>query len=420
MKHFYKLLFSALLLLPIFSYAQSNYKPGYIVTSKGDTLKGFIDLKEWENNPSNVYFKSETDVKNYTAKEIKAFGSTNVTYDQYIGPISTDETNISRLSTGRDTGYKQDATFLKVIQKGPNVTLYSYVDNLKPRYFIAESQNNQPYELIYRIYHTPDRGVETHSENVFVSQLYGLAQKYNPTSDELKLSIEKAQYNGPELKKIAEKINKMSADTRNYGTGSAIEFFAGAGVSINSLKLTGTFPFYNAPNKTSVWPTLSVGANIYPNANVRQFAFRVEFLFTKNAYKSIVDVYYNQPEKPKSNYQFDQYIAVLYPQILYNIYNTSELKFYLDMGLAFNLSKNTGNDFHNNFTGESASNYLSLNTYWITYPVKAGFVINKKFDISISYAFKTSITDNANNEAKNINNYSINLTSLRAGINYNF
>ena len=419
MKHFYKLLLPALL-LPFFSYAQSNYKPGYVVTAKGDSLKGSIDLREWENNPHNVYFKSQTGVKNYTAKEIRAFGTSNVTYDQYMGLISTDETNVSRLSTGRDTSYKQDTTFLKVIQKGANVTLYSYVDNLKPRYFIAENQNGRPYELVYRIYHTPDRGVETHSENVFVSQLYELALKYNPASDELRLNIEKSQYNGPELKKITEKINKMTADTRDYGTGSAIEFFAGAGVSINAMKLTGTFPFYNAPNNNAVWPTLSIGANIYTNSNVKQFAFRVEVLFTKSAYKSMVDVYYNQPEKPKSDYHFDQYIAAFYPQVLYNIYNTNKLKFYLDMGLAFNLSKNTGNTFRNNFNGESSTNYLSLNTYWITYPVKVGFVLNKKFDISVSYAFKTSLTDNMNHEAKVINNYSIDLTSIRAGINYNF
>jgi hypothetical protein len=204
MKHFYKLLLPALL-LPFFSNAQSNYKPGYVVTAKGDTLKGSVDLREWENNPHNVYFKSQTGAKNYTAKEISAFGTSNVTYDRYMGPISTDETNVSRLSTGRDTSYKQDTTFLKVIQRGANVTLFSYVDNLKSRYFIAENQNNRPYELIYRIYHTPDRGVETHNENVFVSQLYELAQKYNPASDELRLNIEKSQYNGPELKRSLKK-----------------------------------------------------------------------------------------------------------------------------------------------------------------------------------------------------------------------
>jgi hypothetical protein len=45
MKFFYKVLL-AVILLPAFSYAQSNYKPGYVVNLKGDTLRGFIDCRE--------------------------------------------------------------------------------------------------------------------------------------------------------------------------------------------------------------------------------------------------------------------------------------------------------------------------------------------------------------------------------------
>ena len=36
-----------LLLLPLLSIAQSNYKSGYVVTLKGDTLRGYINYKEW-------------------------------------------------------------------------------------------------------------------------------------------------------------------------------------------------------------------------------------------------------------------------------------------------------------------------------------------------------------------------------------
>ena len=56
MKHFNKLLLS-LFLLPFFSVAQSNYKPGYVVTSKGDTIHGFIDLQAWDSNPTAISFK---------------------------------------------------------------------------------------------------------------------------------------------------------------------------------------------------------------------------------------------------------------------------------------------------------------------------------------------------------------------------
>jgi hypothetical protein len=45
-------------LLPFFSLAQTNYKPGYVVTLKGDTLRGFIDYKEWIKNPKYISFKN--------------------------------------------------------------------------------------------------------------------------------------------------------------------------------------------------------------------------------------------------------------------------------------------------------------------------------------------------------------------------
>jgi len=46
MKHLVKLLL-IFILLPFISTAQTNYKPGYVVTLTGDTLHGFIDYKEW-------------------------------------------------------------------------------------------------------------------------------------------------------------------------------------------------------------------------------------------------------------------------------------------------------------------------------------------------------------------------------------
>jgi len=40
-----------------FLFAQSNFKKAFIVTSAGDTLKGFIDQQEWIRNPEVISFK---------------------------------------------------------------------------------------------------------------------------------------------------------------------------------------------------------------------------------------------------------------------------------------------------------------------------------------------------------------------------
>ncbi|HTD41168.1 MAG TPA: hypothetical protein VK671_11145, partial [Mucilaginibacter sp.] len=62
-------------LLSSLSYAQSNYKPGYVVDLKGDTLKGFIDYREWGSNPNAIDFKTTV-----TDKESKRFSPADINY----------------------------------------------------------------------------------------------------------------------------------------------------------------------------------------------------------------------------------------------------------------------------------------------------------------------------------------------------
>src|ERR1700733_3263657 len=109
MTQFYKLLF-LLFLLPLFTLAQSNYKPGYVVTLKGDTLRGFIDYKGWDSNPTAISFKkaiSDNKPKVLTISNIGFFNIEGVAaYQKYTCPISMDATNTAHLGTFRDTSYR--------------------------------------------------------------------------------------------------------------------------------------------------------------------------------------------------------------------------------------------------------------------------------------------------------------------------
>ncbi len=71
-----------LLLLPLLSIAQSNYKSGYVVTLKGDTLHGFIDYKEWGRNPKTINFKSTQNDK------IRQLGLTDINHFELEGYVS--------------------------------------------------------------------------------------------------------------------------------------------------------------------------------------------------------------------------------------------------------------------------------------------------------------------------------------------
>jgi hypothetical protein len=412
MKPYYKLLLPTLL-LPLFSVAQSNYKPGYVVTLKGDTLRGEINQKEWFGNPKSIEFKSTAGVKTYTVDDISYFELLNSSiYKRYSGEISMDETNTSKLQTGVDSTKKQDVVFLRVEQNGPNVTLYSYIDAKKTRFFIGDNKTGQVKELVYRIYYLPDHGVQTRSENIYIPQLYDLAIKYNPTSEKLKSEIENATYSFPDLKSISQKLNNMSVDKKTYGGKSAWKFFAGVGVNSTKFTTSGTFQFFNAQNTTSVLPAASVGVNLYPNPNVGRLIVRGEIMVTSASYKSTVDLYANQPDKPKADFKLDQILIIINPQVIYNIYNTHAFKFYADAGISYAFIKTKGNTIYNSYLTTTYPNYLALSSGLISIPVKLGMVLVKKVDIYVSYSTPTPIT--------NSRAFAINATSIKAGINYEF
>ena len=56
-----KFLTVVVLLVPFLSFAQSNFQPGYLVNSKGDTVKGYVDYRERSLNPTDFRFKTTDD-----------------------------------------------------------------------------------------------------------------------------------------------------------------------------------------------------------------------------------------------------------------------------------------------------------------------------------------------------------------------
>jgi hypothetical protein len=206
--------------LPFFSLAQANYQPGVIVNQKGDTLRGFIDFREWDKEPKEINFKPDTAAQpiKYSARQIRYF---NVSvgylaeYQQYCGRITTDETDINKLLIGRDTSVRIDTVFLKIIQRGKNLTLFSYGDNIKVRYYISEKPGDVPQELTYRVYYNSDdeNGYSrTKYENVYQNQLYTTAVKANVMTDRFKLDISRASYTENSIVPIVSKINGFKVD----------------------------------------------------------------------------------------------------------------------------------------------------------------------------------------------------------------
>ncbi|MDB5132447.1 MAG: hypothetical protein JWR02_2196, partial [Mucilaginibacter sp.] len=148
----YYFLLAALFLLPFLLKAQSNYKPGYYINTKNDTIKGFIDQRERFNNPKIFYFKTD---QNQQPKEISLADANKVVitgynyFEKFTTTISKGYITLNRLGNSIDSTYTTDTVFLRLISPGKNAALYAYTDNIKTRYYVLDNPARKLTELKY-------------------------------------------------------------------------------------------------------------------------------------------------------------------------------------------------------------------------------------------------------------------------------
>jgi len=408
------LVISAIILLPLFNFAQSNYKPGLIVDLKGDTVRGFVDYKEWENNPSSVNFKPSLSglVQQFTPGLIKYFQVDGLeAYQSYYGPISMDATNISRISTGKDTSFEKISVFLKVEQNGKYVTLYSYTDDLKKRYFIVEKKDSQPSELIYRTYNEPGQVNSNINETKYKGQLIYISSKYDTNSDDLKKEIESSNYD-QDIVGIVRKINHATEQARDHKK-SSLSFFAGINTAQTSIKppnYDGNITYRNVSSSYSYQPGIAFGINIYTNPEVGRLILRGEVGLSANAIKTYYYSFYNVSSDARSYFSLNQYNLSFSPQVIYNLYNSTSFKFYLGAGAAYTLSKYTNEKVYNGLYDTTNDFNVSLGTNWLSGLASAGIVINSRVGIFANYTFPVIISGD--------NGYTY--SSTRMGVYYTF
>jgi hypothetical protein len=411
MKYVYSLLLAGFL-CPLFSSAQSNYKPGYVVNLKGDTLKGSIDYREWDKNPQSINFKSVAgQVEKYSAKNTTAFGVTGQEYYQsFLVSISKNQVGLLNAQAVADTGVIVDKVYLRTLTTGPHVTLYNYSDAIKTRFYVADG-NETPLELVYKTEYKSGEESPVQYNNRFRIQLQNIAQKYNVTSSWSDQLIVNASYNKSDLIKIAQLINNNTSQVSAKNLGGT-RFFVGAGANYNRLK------YYENKFTSSTFPEIAVGMDYFLNKNTQSVFFRLAISFTADKFTGNTSTPTNSPNITKySSSVIKQSIVALTPQLVYNFYNAESLKAFISLGIALHYSPSNTytitDTYTNNINGVTVNdNATGLHKFWSTLPtVKAGVSINKKIEIFAGYLAPSEISDYS---------FSQKVTAYQAGLNYYF
>ncbi|HEX8377274.1 MAG TPA: hypothetical protein VF602_05605 [Pedobacter sp.] len=365
------LLLTVFLLITCSIYAQPNYQPGYIIKTNGDTVKGYIDQREWNLCPLKISFRAGTDdkIEDITPTGVISFNVNNITnYISFKGHLSADRNEFSNLPPSRDTSTAAGTVFLEQISTGKFVTLYSHADHLKRRFFIQE-KGHTPQELKYYRYYNPTSSITT--ESPYKSKLAYLVSTYRPGNVSLSQQINRTDFEASDLARFVRKLNQLEGTEVKKRISS---YFVGAGVSRNVSKFQGIYKIVFQPS-TNYCFKLNTGVDTYINPYTRRLIFRGELgvSYISPTFKTAFDEYYT----------FNQYTATLYPQIIYNLHNKVTFKAYLGVGLAYNFSTYSNNKFVGILGTQS--DYFSLESSFANFPIKVGAFIKNKTEFSLTY-----------------------------------
>ena len=399
------LAFITLGVLPFFSFAQSNYQPGYVVTLKGDTVIGFIDYKERSVNPVKVVFKPERDSQTqvFSVNDCTAFGINQLeTYQRFAVAISMSKESNTNLSHGIDNSERRDTVFLRVLQSGKHVVLYAYQDPLKKRFYISDQQYQTPEELKRNVYIRDGNRPVVVTDNQYVNQLQDIKRRNNTNKaiDERKWI--NLRYIESDLTKVAAEINEQEMVKAKF---AATRFFVGTGLNVSKAKYSGknALAYEGAKNKSSYLPFLTVGIDMFGNPAIKRIIYRAELSFLMGQYEMSNEINVGSSTNErimKIKHVFNQYTAQLTPQVIFNLYNTNKLKFFASASLSINLSgydNNKGtnipvlNDF-DEIIYVSERNHIELINFNYSARFNAGLVLNNRLELSAGYHVPSAVT----------------------------
>lgn len=408
MKYFALLLF---IITPFISFSQSNYHKSFVTDNNGQTKQGYINYREWDENPKFIEFKTSLDNKKptvYTPSVIKSFDIEGFEqYTTYSGRISLNRTHFPDIATSKDTSSKQDNVFLKVVTTGSNLSLYAYTDSLKTRFYLQDKLE-QPIELLYQLYYD-DTKTQSISVKTYQGQLSYYVNKYAPANSKLQNYIERSNYDYSDIEYIVNQVNGK-AKTKNASGASFIRLFAGAAVNVTQTRADGSSNYISRSQpSTSYAPKVDLGVDIFANPNVQKLILRFQVSYT-NVKASLSADLPSTLSYSSETFKFDQYNFIASPQIIYNFYNTDSFKLYASGGIGFIFSDYTQADAFTLNGVPSTGVYYRLQKSWVNYSLQTGAVLNKRVELFLSFNPRAAYTQ--------YDDFSISSSSFGAGVHF--
>ncbi len=338
-KNFIKSIFFTILGVLLFqtSFCQENFLPGYVISSKGDTLRGFIDYRNWEKNPIKISFKERiNDNKTiYTPMTIKGFGVSNEVYESAIIKTETSPDKTNELISLRDLKISIDTTFLQSMIVGPK-SIYHYNNKIgKEQFYIKQ---DSAYELlVYKKYLKDQDGKTIVAENRnYIGQLTIYLQGCSSIQSKLK----EIQYS----KRSMENLFHFYYDCTQIGikfqkkTPKVVtEIGVLTGMSVTTLKFSSNVTGFTYLLKANYKPSLNFTAGLFFDLilprNQGKWSINNELVIASYKVNSRYNDYTNENKYTITSTSLD-YTYIKINNLLRYKFPIGNIKFYLNAGIS--------------------------------------------------------------------------------------
>lgn len=419
---FIKNIIVALLVLPIhsISFSQNTYHKGYYITNTSDTIQGYIGVKELTRNPSQFKFKKQdqNDSQTLGLHEVAGFSIENyVIYKRFFVSLTMNDVRLGNESVLRKLP-RNDTVFLKLLSKGKFLSLYSFIDELKARYYVMPVDDHVPEEMIYEIEKNPKGG--TRIRETYKQQLYTLAAKTGRLSKDLEWKLKNASYTTRSLTNVVNFINGSTDSNAVVGKipKAHTAFYGGAGLAMTDL----TYQYAAEWSKTSspspsFNPYFLIGFKFWPKAYLGRYSLRAEVSVSSSSFKTVATKLMSSVPLEITN-TFNQLSTGITFILDYKILTFKKTKVFLGAGFRMTLPS---------YSNNMATLTTTYPTYTNTLTTPDLFILaNKYYSFSIRTSFQFSkrmeclIEFNPNSSPLNTNNQLWDMTIMggRIGLNY--
>ncbi|MBK6962819.1 MAG: outer membrane beta-barrel protein [Bacteroidales bacterium] len=180
------------------AFGQENFVPGRIIELNGDTLRGYIDYRNWDKNPKTIFFRNDIiDIhRTYKPLDIRGFMVEDELYESAIVDIETSPVLTAKIKPDPELHIVKDTTFLQTMIRGTKSLYYLKDRTGKSHFYIQDSSF---ILLIYKRYIKWVEGKKYVAENrSFLGQLIN----YLDDCPGIQYKIEKTGYNKISLEKL--------------------------------------------------------------------------------------------------------------------------------------------------------------------------------------------------------------------------